>query len=356
MIPSQSPSARRVGMIDLLRVVACVGVLIFHIGYALTGPIKSLTQYGHLGVEIFFMISGFIVPWSMNRAGFEFPRHCGHFILKRLVRLDPPYLISAIGGGALAYVASRTPGFGGKIMMFDPWQALGHLGYLNGILGRDWYIGVFWTLGVEFQFYLLCAILFPLFNRAGVLGWLFFGIPLAVQCLSVLSLGKTLAIHSPWIFQWSAFFLMGGAVYQYRSHVIYRWALWLRLAISAVAIWFLSPSDSLAAPLVLGCALLLAHVDFTPNKVILYLSSITYSLYLVHVPLGGRLVHILNRFPIISGWEYIVFTGGIGISLIAAHVLNVLVERPALAWASRIRYPKKQEAPAVVVLPAEEVV
>src|ERR1035441_2897196 len=48
-------------------------------------------KYGWLGVEIFFVISGFIIPYSLYKAGYrvsDFTR----FLLKRIARLDPPYL------------------------------------------------------------------------------------------------------------------------------------------------------------------------------------------------------------------------------------------------------------------------
>ena len=56
--------------------------------------LRATGAYGWLGVEVFFVISGFIIPYSMLHAGYEFLWHFGRHLVKRIIWLEPPYLAS----------------------------------------------------------------------------------------------------------------------------------------------------------------------------------------------------------------------------------------------------------------------
>ena len=90
------PRGRRVEILEPLRGLAALAVAWFHFtnatGLLPEGWLRASGRYGWLGVEVFFVISGFIIPYSLFNAGYRFPRHAGRFILKRIVRLDPPYI------------------------------------------------------------------------------------------------------------------------------------------------------------------------------------------------------------------------------------------------------------------------
>src|SRR5271169_6119933 len=84
---------QRIGVINALRALAALFVAW---GHFVAGQGKYLSpsgKYGYLGVHIFFVISGFVIPWSLYRTHYvlrDYPR----FLLKRNVRLYPPYLAS----------------------------------------------------------------------------------------------------------------------------------------------------------------------------------------------------------------------------------------------------------------------
>src|SRR5271166_6626421 len=88
----QDPN-QRIGVINALRAFAALFVAWGHF-VAGQGKYLSLSgKYGYLGVHIFFVISGFVIPWSLYRGKYvlrDYPR----FLLKRNVRLYPPYLAS----------------------------------------------------------------------------------------------------------------------------------------------------------------------------------------------------------------------------------------------------------------------
>ena len=58
-------------------------------------------MWGWAGVEVFFVISGFIIPFTLWQSGYRLKNYA-RFILKRIIRLDPPYLLSILLAIALA--------------------------------------------------------------------------------------------------------------------------------------------------------------------------------------------------------------------------------------------------------------
>lgn len=115
---------------------------------------------GHFGVHLFFVISGFILALPFARAYAEnSPRpHLGSYFLRRLVRLEPPYVINL----ALAFlgIVLINPGWGSFIPHF-----FASLPYLHGLIfgQSSWINGVAWSLEVEAQFYLTMPLLALIF-------------------------------------------------------------------------------------------------------------------------------------------------------------------------------------------------
>ena len=63
---------------------------------------------GLYGVSVFFVISGFVIPYSLYRGGYRLPQY-GKFVLKRIIRLDPPYLVTIILILALGFLSRVLP-------------------------------------------------------------------------------------------------------------------------------------------------------------------------------------------------------------------------------------------------------
>ncbi|HEY0172641.1 MAG TPA: acyltransferase family protein, partial [Pyrinomonadaceae bacterium] len=125
----------RVGTVDAMRGLASLAVCWFHLtngnpNFLSDGLLKASGAHGWLGVEAFFVISGFVIPYSLYRTGYrlnDYPR----FLYKRIVRLDPPYLLSIALILLVGYLATLAPGFNGVPFQPSAKQILLHLGYLN---------------------------------------------------------------------------------------------------------------------------------------------------------------------------------------------------------------------------------
>jgi peptidoglycan/LPS O-acetylase OafA/YrhL len=159
----------RVAILDVMRGFAAAAVAWFHFTHAggllEDGWLKGSGSYGWLGVEVFFVISGFVLPYSLWKGRYRLGDDTATFLVKRLVRLEPPYLITLAITVGLLYGSAATPGFRGPPPNVSPAQLLLHVGYLNSYFGYPSLSPVFWTLAIELQFYLLLAFTYPLVSN-----------------------------------------------------------------------------------------------------------------------------------------------------------------------------------------------
>lgn len=157
--------------IDGLRFIAVMAVVLYHIaGYAqkkLTIPnayqaaedsiLWQVLHLGSFGVPMFFVISGFIVAIPFLRHSLQGERKpsLGKYFLRRVTRLEPPYVISMVISAILLIVVAGKPARD----MIE--HALVSIVYLHAtVYGRESIVNVVaWSLEIEVQFYLLMPLL-----------------------------------------------------------------------------------------------------------------------------------------------------------------------------------------------------
>ncbi|HXD01600.1 MAG TPA: acyltransferase [Verrucomicrobiae bacterium] len=159
--------------IDGLRFLAISSVLLFHASYALlhayhwelgasAEAVSNLFARGALGVELFFVISGFIlaVPFARQFAGGGKPVDLRLYYIRRVTRLEPPYIITLVIFYAAAWIFHDAAMQGRLLSTF-----LVRLFYLHGLVYRDAPAlnGVTWSLEIEVQFYLIVPLLARIF-------------------------------------------------------------------------------------------------------------------------------------------------------------------------------------------------
>lgn len=157
--------ANRLGYIDTIRGLAALVVIYFHMarhfvenGLSTQGVEHAafiagayLIDFGKAGVALFFMVSGFVVPFSLLR-GKRYPVR--DFCISRFFRLYPAYWLSIPLGVYFFYILPGEP--------FGTVQLLANLTMFQQFLGQPDAIGVYWTLQIELVFYALCIVLFRL--------------------------------------------------------------------------------------------------------------------------------------------------------------------------------------------------
>ena len=204
-------------------------------------------------------------------------------------------------------------------------QFLAHLGYANALIGYSWYNPVFWTLAIEFQWYLLAALLYPLFTSLSAWKrWLVFA---GFACLSYVITSGSLLFH------YLPVFALGVATFQYRAGLIRNSEYGFLLLAFAVISGLVLGSKVGVTGLVTGLAISFLRLQ---QRWLLTLGALSYSLYLLHVPIGGRVINLGARLPN-SIWAKLATLGlAMMVSLGAAFLLWKFVERPALRWAGKI--------------------
>jgi len=325
----------RIKTVDALRGIASASVCLFHLTNGPTpfvflpeGPLKSLGSFGKLGVQVFFVISGFIIPYSLFKAGYRLNQY-GIFIIKRIVRLDPPYLATILFVIVLGYLSAMVPGFHGPPYRVTIPQVLLHLAYLNVFFDGNWLVGAFWTLAIEFQYYLLMGLLFPLISHKHT----------GMRLLIFLLLGS-MAIQFPdhhFLPHWLFLFMMGMLAFQRRSGLIGGGTFWGVLAMLAGgACYTLEPAMAGAG---LAATLAITFGNFR-NRVLLFFGTISYSLYLVHMPVGSKVINLGYRFGHGMAAKLSLIATGFVLSVAVAGLLYRFVEKPAQAWAAGFKYRK----------------
>lgn len=353
MNPSQSKPlnveagthSERIGIVDAVRGIASLVVCLFHLAHhlpkssALNEPTK---HWGVVGVFMFFVVSGFVVPLSLSRVNPPYQvRDFFRYMLRRVIRLDPPYFASIILALAVIGLANLIPGYRGQRLDLDPLQLFLHIGYLNGIFGYSWANGVFWTLSLEFQFYVLIGCIFPLLYSKNPIVWrtVFWLLCLSQLLPTVRSF--TGNNYSVFVYDYLSIFLMGIAGFQLLTRRINTWEYLISLAVLA---W----PFSLGLPSLVGVAtsLLISFVRFTPGRSLMFLSNISYSLYLSHVPIGRSIVHLLRRvFPETLITDFLIVVLATLPCLLIAYLMYRFIEVPSLQLAKRLRTSRRVEQP-----------
>lgn len=172
---SASPQKNSIAVLDGVRAVACLLVIVYHIHYlisldynltdAVGKPATNLLLSGWSGVTLFFVLSGFLLFMPYVKAVIwkdEWPS-ARLFYLKRMLRILPGYYLALF-----ALILLTNP----EYLRFDHLKLFGvFLGLLMDAPATHMKInGPFWTLAVEWQYYLILpwlALIFGWFARGG---------------------------------------------------------------------------------------------------------------------------------------------------------------------------------------------
>ena len=159
---------RRIQFLDVLRGIAALMVVLQHAVESASPGFAHWTNeylnFGEIGVVVFFIVSGFIIPVSLEKYN-SLPR----FWMGRIFRLWPPYIVSLAAAIAIYPFVHELPAF---------YQAhpvdfiLGNLTMFEEYLRIPFAIGAYWaSFSLELVFYLLCSVLFLFGSLKNRCGW-----------------------------------------------------------------------------------------------------------------------------------------------------------------------------------------
>jgi peptidoglycan/LPS O-acetylase OafA/YrhL len=334
------PERPRLYALDGLRLLAALSVVVYHFtarwnpgvgGFPTeTYPeIARASVWGSMGVQVFFVISGFVImltAWSGD---------VRRFTASRLARLYPAYWASVVVNVLLlAVLWDGYQQLRGREMTLT--QILLNFTMVQANMGQMNVTSAYWTLWPELVFYLLVAFAMRRrFTHNRVLAMAFVWPLLAVAAKGVPLVSAVL------IASWAPFFAGGVALYLvYRfGHSLVRW---LVVALNAaVGLYLVVPyqgdsipkatgevaNGTVAAVLAIACFAVVALVTVTPLarlrwRWLTVAGVLTYPLYLVHEAVGWFLMAHVD----LDRWVELALA--IAASLAVAAALHYGIERP----------------------------
>jgi len=137
------------------------------------------------------------------------------------------------------------------------------------------------------------------------------------------------------IFHWLFLFMLGMAVFLHHAGHIGAVGFSATLLLAAGgACYTLGPLvGGVGAAAAASLALLRIN-----NPILTYLGKISYSLYLIHVPVGMKLINLGSRLHTGTLGKFAILAAALAITIGAAHLLCLLVEEPARKWSAAIKY------------------
>jgi peptidoglycan/LPS O-acetylase OafA/YrhL len=184
---------KRMDYIDGLRGVAVLLVLLTHT-WTLNGapaftihfhghgvPLATIPAVGHVGVDLFLVLSGFCLAWPfMINPGYRDRINFYQFLRRRFLRIAPAYYASIVllyafsflFGKIAPHLPHKLSAFSGSYLASVPGfgEILPHLAFVHNLTSAhvSTINGSYWSLALEFQLYLLFPLMIELMFRIGV--------------------------------------------------------------------------------------------------------------------------------------------------------------------------------------------
>lgn len=309
---------RRLVGLDALRGIAAVLVLLQHSlalvpGHAWPQNIIGMVDLGKLGVAIFFLISGFVIPMSLERGSLN-------FWIGRAFRLLPALWFSMLIAVLLGAQVTSTN------------QLLANAFMVTRVSGQANLIGVYWTLNWEMFFYALMSACFLIgrHNHPSTLG-----------ILAVIF--AFISLFDP-PFAYLVLMLVGSLLRMVLIDQNEAAKSWLAAGLGAFLgscyAWFLlgmQPNEFFVA-LALALPAFWLSWNRLSGRLLVWLGSISYSLYLLHHPI----LKAMQTLP-----AAIFIPTGILVCLLVSWFSYQCIERPLVDLGKRLASMMSQRPPAV---------
>lgn len=348
--------AVRLPAADILRGLAAFWVFLFHAseGRHINGlvhalpdvPASVLFSAGHLGVAVFFVLSGLVIAMSGERCG-DGLVPAANFLARRLVRLAPPYYVSL--GVVLAFLLLKKKVEAAGATLPEPATVAAHALFLQDLLGTPKLNSVYWTLCIEVQFYFtFCALMLlarwlerRLLASQGSLAVM--GTACAVAALWPLKLAADdTTWHASFLPTWHLFLLgvlLHHALKRRRVNAL-PYVIYLVILVLAAVVGrnVFTLAGAATSVILYGLSRWPSEAAWKRLRLMTNLGLISYSFYLLHNPLTGVVFNVTRR---LAGNGVQAELAGLILSfclcVLAAGIMYVVIERPALRWGRRFR-------------------
>jgi peptidoglycan/LPS O-acetylase OafA/YrhL len=348
ILRSDRQQSKRLTELDSLRGLACLSIMFFHYAYYYgetwghkERPWISF-QFGRYGLELFFLISGFVIFKSLKSHQIQ------KFIILRFGRLFPTYWAAII----LIFFISRLFPLSPEVIIHGQisiWEFIGSFTMLSNIFSLRYVDRSHWSLGFELLFYLHIAIIFlsckgkP--NR--IINILLFWTTLTIIWHKSIEVFGIRVWHTVWwredmdhwqyvvaklfLLPYINLFFIGICFYFIHNNQKIKTAIFsIGLCIVAdYLIWGYVHTIPVVVDLIIFYIALFLKPSLLRNKSLVYIGTISYSLYLVHQNIGFRVIQNLENLGINSNLAIFI---AVVVAFFIANPLHYFVEKPSYQW------------------------
>ncbi len=302
--PSEPPAStlnphRRIVELDSLCALAAINLVLFHFTlvyanrFGYSSPLGFQWPFGAYGVEMFFILSGFVNSMSLMRRG-----RPTDFVAARMIRIVPIFLLVIL---ANLWILALAP----MHQSVSLGQFLANMTLLPRVLGYECVDPVMWTLQIEMMFYATLVVLYVSGGlRRYFVGW---GVLLSLSitvCPILDSLesassgqawfGLATGIRRLMLLDFAPLFAIGFLIYMIKTETGKRWQNILGIVVAVIVFHSIDHGkhNPFATVLIIGLVAACAYgkVPLLRLKPLVYISTISYSLYLCHNNLGCALI------------------------------------------------------------------
>lgn len=337
-LESLNPSSKPLISIQCLRAIAAWLVFFHHYvgtfyNYKSTTPVALLlTKYGDFGVDVFFVISGFVMHYSSNakrQNGFS-------FAVKRIARIVPVYwfytavlMVAQIGFPTFSWTGYTTETLVYSLLFLPSDNPAG--------LGVFPFLSVGWTLNYEMLFYSIITLSMFLFRRQAFLA--------TVGIVAVLPLFSTGWIGNWRVHEFGTGIVLSLLVTKFRMDGSSRWRLGVGVFLLATTFWILwglratpllwrfqdSHFARICAATFLVAAFIFLEQLFVPSRLtraLAFMGTLSYSTYLSHIIVLGIVLHFVGA-PENHAVEILTILISVTITIAVSWLSYEWIERPA---------------------------
>lgn len=325
---------KQVNLIDSLRSFAAISVCLYHFicysdCFTFSEKTISIWSVGQYGVYVFFVISGFIIPWSMHQNHYQIHSFF-KFLLKRLVRLEPPYLVSILLILFIYYLKTQFHFGNVDAEPVTLKRIFLHLGYfINFFSDYKWLNNVYWTLAIEFQYYIIMAMMYWLFTNKliyRIIGY-------ALCYIMAIVVPDPNNSHFP---AYAPLFLFGIIVFLNRKSQISEIEFWLIFLLCTFYNYFFF--DYYSAIIGSSVSLVIKYVSDYKVPILNGLGKISYSMYLIHPIIGSSTITLIGKYAHTTIQQTGVVIIGITVTIVSSYIMYLIIEKPSKSLSSKIKF------------------
>lgn len=284
---------RRFTELDSLRGLAALIVVFYHytiyydekFSHEQWGQIGLFT-FGHYGVQLFFIISGFVIYMSLMNV-----KSVSDFAIKRSIRLYPAYMFAVALTFLIVSLASAE-----SLKTTFP-EAMVNLTMLQDFIPTVKNVdGVYWTLRVELTFYVIMAILLSMgvVKNTMAIASIWLATSASIQIMNaVLSTDLTALIEKYSMSNYSQMFIIGMMFYciwQHGGRKRYYGLIGLAIGYDFI---FEGVTNGLFSILfvMIFQLVLLGRMQWLNTRILVFFGTVSYPLYLVHQNIGYVIIN-----------------------------------------------------------------